>query len=194
MGNFYTNIVIGGRLDEVVAALRSHGRDAYIGEFPENMVVVCDRKCDRQDLDELASLARTLSFDTGGPALAVLNHDDDFLLLGLYNGNGLVAEYGWSKIPQWGIPRTDRTAFVKRVRKAFGTRPRDHAPQYPRVPGILRTLSLWILTWIGARWFAIEVHGRLAAEMGMPKASVGAGFEYVARGETPEGADGFVHV
>jgi hypothetical protein len=194
MGNFYTNIVIGGRLDEVVAALRSYSRDAYIGEFPENMIVVCDSKCDHQDLDELASLARTLSFETGGPALAVLNHDDEFLLFGLYNGDGLVAEYGWSKIPQWGVPRTNRRAFVTRVREAFATKPRHYSPQFPRVPGILRTLSLWILAWIGARWFAIGVHGRLAAEMGMPEASVGAGFEYVARGEISEGASGFIHV
>jgi hypothetical protein len=193
MGNFYTNIVVGGRLDEVAAALRSHRRDAYVGEFRENMIVVCDGKCDRQDLDELASLARTLSFETGGPALAVLNHDDDFLLLGIYNGNGLVAEYGWSKSPQWDVPRTNRKAFVTRVREAFGTKPRD-SPAFPRVPGILRTLSLWILTWVGARWFAIEVHGRLAAEMGIPEASVGAGFEYVARGEMSGGKGGFVHV
>ncbi len=194
MGNFYTNIVIGGPLEKVVAALRSHRRDAYVGEFQENIVVVCDSRCDRQDLDELASLARTLSFETGGPALAVLNHDDDFLLLGLYNGNGLVAEYGWANSPQWGVPHTNRREFVTRVREAFGTRPRDYSRALPRVPGILRTLSLWILAWIGARWFAISVHQHLAAEMGIPKASVGAGFEYVSQGEISEGAGGFVRV
>jgi len=121
---------------------RVRRRDAFIAAAPGGITVVADREADTQDVDTLASLALTPAAKLSAPALAVLNHDDDALLLALYDANGLVMEHGWSNGPAFDVPRTDRSAFVAIVRERFAG----------------RNLLLQILTFMFGRFFAIDRH------------------------------------
>jgi hypothetical protein len=172
LGNFYTNITLRAQRDEIVPILSSLRRSAFVGFF-DGFAVVCDRECESQDLDVLASLAATLSKRLSRPSVAVLNHDDDVLLLGLYVDGGLASEWGESRMSSVPAPGTSRREFVRSVHAALGTAPAR------------RDLSMpWLLRLLMSR-LAIMRHEQLAAELGLPAASVGAGFRYVQRGDLP---------
>ncbi len=193
MGNFYTNVTVKAEPTAVAEILRAHRRDAFVAAAPGGMTVVVDREADTQDIDTLASLALTLAAKLSAPALAVLNHDDDALLLALYDPTGLVMEHGWSNGPPFDVPRTDRSAFVEQVRARFGTgrrAPVRHAP----VPGGFRELLAGLLGLAFGRFFAIDRHKRLVEETGLPDVCIGAGYNYVARGDVIGGAQQFTRV
>ena len=163
MGNFYTNITVLGRDGALVASrLRSLAREAFVADVGGSCVVY-DRECDEQRTETLGALAARLSRELGARSFAVLNHDDDALWFQLYDRSGLIAEYS-----SRGGARTK----VKALCRALG-RPRE-------------VLAMWMLL---KRPFVFEVsrHRLLARRLELPEASVGAGFEYVRRGETPSG-------
>jgi hypothetical protein len=163
VGNFYTNITVLGRDGAQVAAqLLRLTREAFVADVGGSSVVY-DRECDEQRTEILGALAERLSRDLEAKSFAVLNHDDDALWFQLYDRSDLIAEYS-----SRGGPRTK----VRALCRALG-RSREALP-------------VWILL---KRPFVFELsrHRRLARRLDLPEASVGAGFEYVRRGETPPG-------
>ena len=193
MGNFYTNVTVKAQPAAVAEVLRARRRDAFIATAPGGMTVVVDREADTQDVDTLASLARTLAAKLSAPALAVLNHDDDALLLALYDANGLVMEHGWSTGPAFEVPQTDRAAFIALVRERFATQPRPPSPRRA-LPGGGRYLLLRILNFLFGRFFAIDRHQRIVEEAGLPDLCIGAGYHYVAQGDAAGGTQPFERV
>lgn len=183
MGNFYTNVTVKAEFDSVVSVLRSRERRAYVASS-HGMVVVVDREADMQDIDVLASLALTLSAALSAPTLAVLNHDDDVLLFGLYDNGSLVMEYGWKKGSGNKVPPTERSTFIAEVLRRFGTRPRPATPP-PEIPGMgmVARILLKALGVIGSRFMGFAVHQRFVEDTGLPDESIGAGFNYVDRGD-----------
>jgi hypothetical protein len=175
VGNFYANITLRGTAEEVVPILRALRRNAYVG-FSDGFAVVCDEECDKQDLDAIASLAVTLSSRLGRAALSVLNHDDDALLFGLFAEGTLASEYGVSTSRALTVPKTSRREFVRRVHAELQTKA---VPRELAVP--------WWIRWLVARIFLMLRHEELAAELGLPALSVGAGFRYVDRDDVPRG-------
>ena len=173
MGNFYTNLTIRASREEVAAVLTALRRDAYVA-FVDGFSIVCDRECDKQDLDVIASLTATLSSRLASPALSVLNHDDDVLLFGLFVDGALACEYGISRLGGTPAPPTSKREFVRRVHEAMAT------------SRVTRTHSLpWLVrTFLGSVLVVIR-HEHLAAELGLPEATVGTGFRYVDRGDVP---------
>lgn len=193
MGNFYANITLKAEPAAVVAALQSLRRTAFTSAWPGNLVVVVDQASEQGDLDALASLALTLAARLKAPALAALNHDDDVLLLGLYGPTGQVMEHGWGKFDGMRPPKTDRSAFIQHARKLFGTAP-GALPQLPATGGLGRRLLLKAMHAVAPHLLAIDFHQRLAAELGLPEVSAGAGYRYVSRGEFGGGAHPFTRV
>ena len=175
MGNFYTNITLRASAEEVVPILRGLHRLAYVG-CRDGFAVVCDKKCDSQDLDEIASLTVTLSGRLARPALSVLNHDDDVLLFGLFADGALASEYGISHMSSVEVPKTSKREFVRQVRSAFQT---TAAKREMLIPWWIRPFIAWKLV--------ILQHEQLAAELGLPELTVGAGYRYVERGDLPRG-------
>ncbi len=195
MGNFYTNVTL--RTDCVhalVAQLRTSGRDAYVC-WVDRIAIVVDREAETQDTEALAALAHALSSALSAPALACLNHDDDALVLGLYDCGALVREHGWSRSGAFQVPRSDRSQFVKEIRRLFEldhTAPPAPGSQDVAAPGqslLWRALNIW-----SQRTFAIAVHEAIVMDAGLPRACIGAGFRYVSRGDVGDVAPGFVHV
>lgn len=185
MGNFYTNVAVKADADSVKNALRARRRIAYVASMGAVAIVV-DRESDTQNLDALSSLALTLSSALSTTALASLNHDDDALILGLYDSGALVQEYGWSNSSAFEVPKSDRAEFIAQVGRRFAgvRRPRPGPPGFdmPNL-GFARRLALWVLAALSKNAFAIRVHQDLVADMGLPEVCAGAGFKYVSRGE-----------
>ena len=94
MGNFYTNVTSRGPAQSDLAGLlRSLGRSAFLTPTTGGFTVICDRECENQDTDLLASLALTVSSHLDCPAWAVLNHDDDVLWYQLFDRGNLADAY-----------------------------------------------------------------------------------------------------
>ncbi|HYL86610.1 MAG TPA: hypothetical protein VE263_20465 [Candidatus Angelobacter sp.] len=190
MGNWYTNICVKGAAQaDVVATLDELGRRAYVTPELGGWIIVYDQESDKFDLNELESLALTLSARLSCLALASFNADDDVLWLGLYDHGTLATRYASEKkhFEDAGeFPHIPEVADVlcrifevpdknQQVRKILG---RPH--------GILGLLSTFFKLRIA---YVVEVlrHSDLAEALGIPMASVGLGYEYVNRGEIPEG-------
>lgn len=165
MGNFYTNITLGGvAAEEVAAALEERQRTALVAPHHPGGVTVFDRGCEAQDPGVLGGLAQALSASLRCPALAVLNHDDDILALVLYRAGSLEAEY-----------ETGHTADLR-------VAPLCTAWGRPWV-----TLPVWLLLHGPRPLFEVARHFLLARLLGLPSWSVGTGYKYLQQGEYPEG-------
>src|SRR5215831_9661210 len=94
MGNWYTNISVKGvEQSRAVAALNDLDRRAYVTPEVDGWLVVYDEECENFDLDQLESLALTISTRLSCTALASFNADDDVLWLGTYENGKLTARY-----------------------------------------------------------------------------------------------------
>jgi len=190
MGNWYTNICVRGvQQPEVVSALDELGRRAYLTPDLGGWIVIYDQESDKFDLNELESLALTISARLACIALATFNADDDVLWLGIYENGKLATRYASAQkhFEDGGefplIPEV--TEVLCRV---FHSPEKDEQVRkiLRRPHGVLGLLSIFFRIRI-AYLTEILRHGDLAEALGMPLASVGLGYEYVNRGETPEG-------
>jgi len=190
MGNWYTNVCLkGADQAKVAATLDELGRRAYVTPDMGGWIIVYDQESDKFDLNELESLALTLSTRLQCAALASFNADDDVLWLGIYENGKLVTRYASDKkqFEDGGeFPFVPEVAEV--LCRIFKVPEKNQQVRkiLRRPHGILGLLSTFLKIRIA---YLVEVlrHGDLAETLGIPLASVGLGYEYVNRGETPEG-------
>lgn len=190
MGNWYTNICVkGAPQPAVAAALDELGRRAYLTPDLGGWIVIYDQESDKFDLNELESLALTISTRLSCTAVASFNADDDVLWLGIYENGKLSTRYTSEKkhFEDGGeFPLIPEVAEVL-CRVFQSPEKHEQVRKILRRPhGVLGLLSLFSKIRIA---YITEVfrHGDLAETLGLPLASVGLGYEYVNRGETPEG-------
>lgn len=190
MGNWYTNICVKGvQQSQVVAALDELGRRAYVTPGMNEWIIVYDQDTDKLDLNELESLALTISTRLSCTALASFNADDDVLWLGIYENGKLSARYASEKKRFEDGAEFPRIAEVTEVlcrvfaRAEKNQQVRRVLRRRHSILGFLFPLSKFRLAYL----FEVMRHSDLAEALGIPKASVGMGYEYVHRGETPEG-------
>ena len=180
MGNFYTNYTLRGRDPLAVVAALS-GRSAIVTPAQNGCVVVFDEESDEQDPEIITGLASRLSRELRCPLLAVLNHDDDIFWYQLYLSGELTDEYDSS--PGYFDLATEPSApaggDAQKLCSAFG------ASAIAEVESALRKSSFDE----DGYTFAVDRHADLARALGIPPFGVGAGFDYVSRGELPEGLD-----
>lgn len=164
MGNFYTNVTLRTtERDTLIEHMRAKGRSCFVSPTYGDFTVVYDRLSDEQDIADLEGLAAELSSRFCCSALAVLNHDDDMLWMGLARQGEWLMTY-----------RSDRisSGSAWQLAKEF------------KVVGLLPLVSFLM------RWpivlFEIWRHGALASVLGIPKVAVGFGYNYLARGERPD--------
>ena len=165
MGNFYTNMTVRtSDREALIEHMRGIGRNCFVSLVYRGFTVVYDRLCDEQDVRDLELLTTELSAQFHCSALATLNHDDDVLWMGLASRGEWVTTYSSDQIFSGSAWRISREFNV---------------------------VGLVPLVWFLMRWpivlFAIWRHGALASVLGLPKATVGFGYKYLARGEKPEG-------
>jgi hypothetical protein len=189
MGNWYTNIALKEvSPSDVLRNLSDLGRRAIVNPAQNGWVTVFDEQCDNFDLDTLESLALTLSLRLCCTALPSFNADDDILWLAIYQDGRRVSRYASSvehfedanEFPPVREVAADLCRIFEKpdrlnhVRRILGL---GHS-----VLGLLRPINLRI-----AYVVEIERHIDLAKALGLPSASVGLGYTYVARGELAEG-------
>src|SRR6266849_4132770 len=94
MENWYTNICVKGpRKSQVMAVLDELGRRTYVPPGMNGWIIIYDQETDKFDLNELESLALTISTRLSCTALASFNADDDVLWLGIYENGNRTARY-----------------------------------------------------------------------------------------------------
>lgn len=189
MGNWYTNVSVAEMSQsKILAVLEDLGRRAYVTPAISNWCTVYDEECDRFDLDVLESLSLTLSARLNTTAFASLNADDDVLWLGVYENGNRTTRYASERasfedgddFPSLHeaanhlcriFARPQASAAVRRVLR------RNH--------GVLGLVAM-ILRVPVAYLYEIARHQDLQKVLDFPPASVGLGYKYIARGETPE--------
>lgn len=188
MGNWYTNICVkDAQQSEVVAVLDELGRRAFVTPDTGGWLVLYDQECDKFDLDLLESLALTISTRLSCTALASFNADDDVLWLGVYENGKLATRYASERRYFEDAAEFPQVEDVAGVLCRIFEKPEksQHVRNILRRPhGVLGLLSAFSRIRLA---YLIEVlrHGDLAEALGMPFGSVGLGYEYVNRGETP---------
>jgi hypothetical protein len=94
MGNFYVNHTVQtGDRDSVAVVLRRNKLVAYISPVRNGCVVVAEEQADTQRTAPIVKLAKLLSAEAEAPALAVLDHDDDYMALGAYVSGQEITDY-----------------------------------------------------------------------------------------------------
>lgn len=168
MGSFYTSHTLRGPSQQAVLAhLDQQERRAFVSREEGGNITVLDEATECQDPQVLGDVAQRLSAFFSCPVLAVLNHDDSFLYLELFeNGektdqyNSNPAAFSEDDEEGFGVPQGGNGA---RLCAAFG------AADPAAVDAVLRDESFMM---------AVERHERLAEALGLPAFSVGLGFTY----------------
>ncbi|NHZ98399.1 hypothetical protein [Massilia sp. CCM 8734] len=166
MGSFYTSHTLRGPSQQAVLA-HMNERRAFVSREEDGNLTVLDEASECQDPQVLGALAQSLSAFFACPVLALLNHDDNFLYLELYENGAKTDQYNsnpaaFSEDDEdgFGVPQGGDAA---RLCAAFG------AADVGAVEAVLRDESFMM---------AVERHERLAEALGLPAFSVGLGFTY----------------
>jgi hypothetical protein len=164
MGNFYTNFeIVGGDSTEVLRIAKELGRSAFVISDKNGDALLFDAECDEQDTEEIERLGSQLAERLRLPVLASLNHDDDHLLLWLFQA-GHVSRY--------------ESCFQA---LAFGwtlSRIRGGIVSYPLIVAVL----VWPIF-----IFQVFRHLLLAKVTGLSPLCAGLGYTYLSRGDRRPG-------
>ena len=174
MGAFYVNYTVRSA-DQKAVARALAGRSAYVSPPTGGAVVVFEQASEEQDVDVVRELGEQLAKATRAPVLAVLDHDDDMLWYGLFEGGRCTDEY--SSAPGYFDGTTDPPAGgdSRKLCAVFGRHGHeDELEQALRADGE---------TYV----FAHERHAAVVAALGLPAFAVACGFSYIEEGELPEG-------
>jgi hypothetical protein len=178
MGNFYTNVVVRGPSEsDLRAALVALNRTGFLATHPNGFGFVYDEEADTQKEGVVESLALTLATRLRCPALAALNHDDDTLLLWLYDREGNETRFGWGVLFDGEERSPSVEDFAGQVRRAFGTVEEDSTPD-PTESLLMSLIQPFV-----PRLFAVQHHSRILRLSGIPQAPATLGYRYVYQGE-----------
>ena len=188
MGNWYTNICVSGaQQSDVIATLNELGRRAYVTPDTGGWIILYDQECDKFDLDVLESLALTISTRLLCTALASFNADDDILWLGVYENGKLATRYSSDRKQFEDATEFPPIEEVAAVLCQIFTKPEKSAlvrnilRRRHGILGLLAAFSRIRLAYL----FEVLRHRDLVDALGIPSGTVGLGFKYVDRGETP---------
>ncbi len=172
MGSFYVNYTVrSGDQAAVVKSLK--GRSAYVTPVKDGAVVVTDEAAETQEIDAVREVGELLSTSLKTQVLAVLNHDDDMLWVGLFDKGRLTDEYNSSPDYFEGGTSPPTGGDARKLCTAFGRGDREK-----ELDAVLKKKDYV---------FANERHADLVQALGLPDFAVGCGFKYLEEGELPEG-------
>jgi hypothetical protein len=163
LGNFYANFLIAdAKSEDVLSAAKELRRRAFIFGIGRD-VVLCDSRCDMQDVPEIEGLGAELSGRLGSFVLGSMNHDDDHLLLWLFRKEGIKRYESF----------VDGPSFAWALSGVRGGR--------GRFPLLAAALTWPIVI------FQLARHRAVASAGGFPTIIAGAGYGYLSKGELPLG-------
>ena len=166
MGSFYTQVLVRGADQERCAdAMRTLRRASYVLPARNGITVVCDRQAENQDVELLDSVAATLSARLQADTTAVLNHDDHWLVFRHFHAGTFAGGLQVGRMP-WSLR---------------GSVPRLRAALNPSAPALRVYLAL-----LKPQTFQVRRHAELIHALGLPPASLGIGYDYIAKNDVPE--------
>lgn len=179
MGNFYVNITAKGpKQQDLANYLRGKNSSAFLSPTIAGVTTIYEAGCDRQEFKYISALTADLSRELTCPALAVVNHDDDWFGYEFYRDGLLDHEYdAWPGYfdPDVG-PAPPAGGNAASLCQAFGG-------DVGEVERVLRRGH----EDEGRYVFQIERHDALVKALGLPDLSVGYGYKYLSRGDFPPG-------
>ena len=174
MGAFYVNYTVRST-DQKAVAKALAGRHAYVSPPVGGAMVVFEEASEGQDVDVVRELGEQLSKATRAPVLAVLDHDDDMLWYGLFEGGRCTDEYNSAPGYFDGTMDPPAGGDSRKLCSVFGRNGHeDELESALRADGE---------TYV----FAHERHADLVGALGLPAFAVACGFKYIEEGELPEG-------
>lgn len=170
MGNFYVNYSIRG-IDEAEVCRRipDIASNAYLNSSAEGWLCLVTPELDQQDFDVINAYGRSLSMKHA-EALFVLNHDDDFIVMGLFKDGKSVAYF-----------HSDPGYFDESEDDAPTLQGEGDFAQVCATASVedVRALLLDDEEFV----FGIDLHNEIVALLGLSKASLAAGYSYVQQGD-----------
>jgi len=175
MGASYSNLTLHGPdRARIIQALEQRGRRAYVGPASDGFVVVFDEQSD-DNPDLGAELARELTAELRGLALATTVHDDDIFAYWLVRDGELVDQYLSRPGYFDGTDAPPEGGDAALLTAAFGAGNADAVERVLRAPAKE-----------GDYLFETGRHSDLAELLGLPGHSVGFGFNSVYQGDAEE--------
>jgi hypothetical protein len=167
MGSFYTQMLVGERSTEKCAsAMTELRRSSFVIPATRNVSVICDKDVERQDLQTIDSLAMALSSRLSCTVVALLNHDDDWLVMRYFECGHFV-----------GGLQVGHTGFS--LRGSFSQLRRLLNPRASLI-GLFLALVRPVVV-------QLDRHKELARILDLPPCSVGLGYKYIrSDGLVPE--------
>jgi hypothetical protein len=177
MGNFYVNYTVRTTNAKKVAGCLK-GRSAFVTPVDNGFVVVFDEESDTQDGNVFTELGMRLSKELQTTVFGVLNHDDDILWYLLFVNGSKVDEYNSS--PNFFTEDDDSTPPSGGNAELLCNIFEKDCSQ--KIDDLLREKS-------DDKHFvhAVERHAALVEALDLPLFAIGMGFNYISRGELPEG-------
>ena len=185
MGNFYVNFSVQADDPRPIASiLERAGRKAVVTPAFGGFVVAYEEQSDTQDTGAVAQVGSLLSREAHAPVLGVLNHDDDIFCYWLFEDGRLSDHYN-SCPDYFGEPDPEEAEAVGDAQRLCEALAAPAA--IDQVESLLHGENFV---------FAVERHALLATALGLPDCSVGLGYQYIGRGELPDGMrpDQLIHV
>ena len=174
MGNFYASVAV-GRVDndQLFTTLSQVPDRGVIANAQDGWTVFSSELLETQDERIMDQYGEALSRG-GAPVLGIINHDDDILMVFLYQ-NGVRA--GFANTDPGALSGTDSPPIIQGG---------DEFAALREGVSVNEIQSLLTKNYI----FAVDAHLALVDLLGLPRDSVGFGYSYFSRGEF--GQDGFV--
>lgn len=166
MGNFYVNITAKADREALTSLLDSVTDRSVIGPQHNGWLTFSTELIEEQGQVAIDEYGCGVSENFPGPAIAVLNHDDDILSIDLYEGSKQTGTY--NSCPGYFDPNATEADL-----KPVFTNSAAYDALGPTVRDVLSTKSV----------FAIDAHAAFVEAAGLPKEAVGFGYRYAERGE-----------
>ncbi len=167
MGSFYVSMAVGRvESDQLAAALSEVTDRGVIADAQDGWTVFSSEKLETQD-EQIMDLYGTTLSRSGAPVLGIINHDDDILMVFLYENGARTAFANTDPGNLTGLdspPIVEGGEFLAALKVGVSVN---------EIESLLKTDHV----------FAVDAHEALAALLGLPPKSVGFGYAYFNRGE-----------
>lgn len=175
MGNFYVNICVNELAStQLEAWLGAQLFPSYVGPELNGWVCFVSEPLDAQEQTIIHDFGSVLTKDSSRLAVTVLNHDDDVLVIEIFQNGARLAAY--NSCP--GYFTEDATEDDWRPHL-------DDASAFAALkPGVTEQQIKQTLVEGEMSAFACDTHQAVVDLLGLPDYSVGEGFRYVSRGKS----------
>jgi hypothetical protein len=175
MGSFYVSVCVSDlSATQLEQWLEQQPFASYFGPTEDNWTCLVSEPLDKQDQKVIDAFGFILTGGAQRKAVAVLNHDDDILTVDVYEDGQRSGSYN-------SCP-----GYFKRDPSPEDLKPRLASPEaFARMRPLLESDQIVRALTDTATTDPWDIHSALVSLLGLPHYSIGMGFRYVARGESP---------